>query len=96
MTDWPDLLDEFESRVRLAEALLELGAANDAPAPFTPPATPAPIPPALVARAEALLDRAGGVQRRLVEEQARIRTELARLPRVQAAARTGLRFDAGA
>jgi hypothetical protein len=92
-TTWVAALDDFEHRLVLAEAVLELGSDTDDEAPtgawaaFRPPEMAEPFPADLVARAETLLSRAGAVERRLLDEQARIRAELARLPKSRAGRR---------
>jgi hypothetical protein len=95
---WRSALDEFEARLALGETILELGVAVGPPGPFEPPDLPAPLPTELFDRASALLERAGSLEHRLVAEQARIREELARLPKPAGAPRPplGSRFDAGA
>jgi hypothetical protein len=52
------------------------------PAPFAAPDVDEPLPEELAERARALLVRAAVAERRLAAEQARIRGELARLPRL--------------
>lgn len=94
---WAQALDDFESRLAHAEAVIELH--DDAgPAPSSPsPGIESPLPSELRDRADQLLTRAGHIERRLVDEQRRIREELARLPRAPAVETPrGQRFDVGA
>jgi len=79
---WAGALDDFEARLALTEAIIELGAAADPPPPFRVPDVTGPFPAELLTRAETLLHRARTVEQRLQAEQHRIREELARLPKV--------------
>jgi hypothetical protein len=79
---WTEALDEFEARLLLAEAVLEL-AGDSVPLPaFEPAALPTPFPAHLAPRARELLERAAVVEQALGAEQQRVRAELTRLPRL--------------
>ncbi len=90
---WAGALDEFEARLLLAQAVLELGGDGDAPPPFEPPRLPAPFPAELERRAQALLERAAALEEGLGAEQRRLRADLARLPRLTAVGEPVSRFD---
>jgi hypothetical protein len=81
VTVWDRALDEFEATLTRCERVLE--AADETPplAPFEPPAVDGPLPGELAARAHHLLTRAAELTARLEAEKARIRDDLARLPR---------------
>jgi len=89
---WSEALDEFEARLLLAEAALELAEEGAAP-PFEPPPVEGPIPPECADRARALLARARGVEDRLVASRQRIRAELARMPRLPAVSESRSTLD---
>ncbi len=78
---WVAALDEFEARLELCEAVLELGTDASVPAGFEPPALAGPVPEPQRGRAHALLDRAAEIDRRLTAERDRIRADLAGRPR---------------
>lgn len=94
MTSWGAVLDDFEARLSLAEAMLELGLAEEAPAAFVAPELVEPFPSRLLARAEDLLGRARTVEQSLRTEQHRIREELRRLPKAPVPERrSGAQFE---
>lgn len=99
---WAEALDAFEARLVLAEAALELAdddsdeggdGGRGIPAAFEAPSVPGPLPAEYADRARALLARALGIEERLTAAQRRIRAELARLPRLPAAAEAGTTLD---
>jgi hypothetical protein len=90
---WTDALDEFEARLVLAEAVLELGGDGEPLPPVEPASLAAPFPADLAGRARALLERAAAVEQGLGAEQHRIRAELARLPRLTPPTDTISRLD---
>jgi len=94
VSSWGPVLDDFEARLAAAEALSELGLADEAPETFVAPHVAEPFPRDLLGRAEDLLGRAKTVEKALRAEQRRIRAQLAKLPKAPIPERrAGERFE---
>ena len=81
---WRAVLDELEAAIDRAEDVLASNGEAAVPPAFTPPAVPGPVPAELRARAQALVDRATGIEAALAAAAAATRGQLARLPRLTA------------
>ncbi len=93
MTDgWEQALRDCEARIDTTAAALNSGARAHLDE-FTEPVVEQSLPSSLVPRAQDLVERGEALERRLAEEQARIRAELRRLPRMPAVQHTA-KFDA--
>jgi hypothetical protein len=85
VTTWPDVLDEIEARIELAERGEQVS--------FAPPEDLGPIPAELVPRAEALVTRGAQVETELTERAETLRAELRRIPRRHTERGTTNRLD---
>jgi hypothetical protein len=94
VTSWRNVLDECDARLAAATAALDRGAGEPV-APFAGADVSEPLPGELVERARDLVDRSELLERRLRDEQDRLRTELRRLPRMPTAPRE-VHFEAKA
>ncbi len=93
-SSWAGVLDECAARIDAAASALERGEPVTV-APFVPAAPGGPMPAELAARAQAIVDRSAALEERLEDEQARVRREIRRLPRMPAAERE-IHFEAKA
>ncbi len=89
---WEQALRDCEARIDTTAAALNRGARARLDE-FTEPVVGESLPAGLVPRARELVERGEQLERRLADEQARIRAELRRLPRMPAAQHTA-KFDA--
>jgi hypothetical protein len=94
-SEWDALLDRLEDRLDEAERLL-VGETTDAVPPFEVPEIGTPLPADRLARAQALVERGNEIEAQLRARTGEIRTELHRLPRVQATRGGATRFQADA
>ncbi|HTL86903.1 MAG TPA: hypothetical protein VL856_17095 [Acidimicrobiia bacterium] len=93
--DWDALLDRLENRLDDAARLL-VGEPTDALPPFEIPEMGSEMPTDRVARAQALVARGNEIEAQLRARTQEIRTELRRMPRVQATRSGATRFQADA
>jgi hypothetical protein len=95
---WEAALAAAEARLDAAEQVLATPGAAEKPTPFDAPAVAGPLPPALEARARALMERGNALRQRCEQESARIRAELQQLARRRPAmpAETGRVFESRA
>ena len=94
-SDWDALLDQLENRLDDAARLLVGDTAEAVPA-FEAPDMDAPMPADRLARAQALVARGNEIEEQLRARSQEIRTELHRMPRVQATRGGAARFQADA
>jgi hypothetical protein len=93
--DWDALLDRLEDRLDDAERLL-VGDPTEAVPPFEIPDIGTPLPADRLARAQLLVARGNAIEEQLRARTNEIRTELRRMPRVQATRGGAARFQADA
>ena len=83
--DWELTLDEFERRILLQRAALDIGEAGEID-PFVPPDRLGPLPAELLARAEALLAEAKDVEAELAGALVHVGQDLAMVRTLAASA----------
>jgi hypothetical protein len=78
---WDAALTTIESRIEATASGLASGTLRAEPTEFVAPDVSGPVPAALEARAQAILERAAAVRRELEVEMGRVQDELRRIPR---------------